>query len=86
MKIAFVILVGSLTLAETIFEYMPHMYGDDGRRKEDERNILDDTCQGVNVTEVFLNADPEMKLSLQGQITILFKIAPHYLYLDQIAM
>lgn len=62
------------------------MYGDDGRRKEDERNILDDTCQGVNVTEVFLNADPEMKLSLQGQITILFKIAPHYLYLDQIAM
>lgn len=85
MKIALVILVGSLTFAETIFEYMPHMYGD-GKRKEDERNILDDTCQGVNVTGVFLNADPEMSLSLQGEITILFKIAPHYLYLDQIAM
>lgn len=60
------------------------MYNSDG--KDVETNILDDTCQVLNVTGVFLNSDPDQILNLQGQITILFKIAPHYLYLDQIAM
>lgn len=64
---------------------MPHMFGDE-KRKDDTRNILDETCQGINVTGVFLNSDPELILNVQGEITILFKIAPHYLYLDQIAM
>ncbi|XP_063706861.1 uncharacterized protein LOC134835817 [Culicoides brevitarsis] len=88
LKLAFFVLIGSLTLGETMFEYMPHMVGDgpSSKRKDDQRNIMDETCKGLNITGIYLNDDPQLLLNVQGQITILFKIAPNYLYFDQIAM
>lgn len=71
-----------------LFGRMPNngeTQGSSGDEQGDDEN-LHDTCEIVNTTGLFLNKDPNLKVNLEGQITVFFRLVPYHLYQNQVAM